>query len=165
MPSAASGPVISASCSKIGSLMRSAATFPGLPRVTVALPCSVATWPTSPVASSAAAGAGEFCAAGGGFCARAAKGQSIAAGDAQTAANFLMKSRRFKLASEGIPAGNRRENKGKKPRKESAGRRPEESGYLLITSVFPLKNQTLSANKSKFCQVLLAFLAFLDLTR
>jgi hypothetical protein len=41
MPSAASGPVISASCSKIGSLMRSAATFPGLPRVTVALPCSV----------------------------------------------------------------------------------------------------------------------------
>jgi hypothetical protein len=76
-----------------------------------------------------------------------------------------MKSRRFKLASEGIPAGNRRENKGKKPRKESAGRRPEESGYLLITSVFPLKNQTLSANKSKFCQVLLAFLAFLDLTR
>jgi hypothetical protein len=72
MPSAASGPVISASCSKIGSLMRSAATFPGLPRVTVALPCSVATWPTSPVASSAAGAAG-FCAGAGGFCARAAK--------------------------------------------------------------------------------------------
>ena len=133
MPSAASGPVISASCSKIGSLMRSAATFPGLPRVTVALPCSVATWPTSPVASSAAGAAG-FCAGAGGFCARAAKGQSIAPGDVQTAANFLMKSRRFKLASEGIAAGKRRENKGKNPRKERAGRRPEESGYLLIVA-------------------------------
>jgi len=41
----------------------------------------------------------------GGFCARAANGQSIAAGDVQIAANFLMKSRRFKLASEGFPTG------------------------------------------------------------
>jgi hypothetical protein len=46
--------------------MRNAATLPGLPRVTDALPCSVATCPISPVDWSAPASAG-------GFCARAAK--------------------------------------------------------------------------------------------
>jgi hypothetical protein len=48
-----------------------------------------------------------------GAVASQANGQSIAAGDVQIAANFLMKSRRFKLASEGFPtggAGNQRNN-------------------------------------------------------
>jgi hypothetical protein len=55
-----------------------------------------------------------------------------------------MKSRRFKLASEGIPAGNRRENKGKKPRKESAGRRPEESGFVDYINLPPEKSNLVS---------------------
>jgi hypothetical protein len=96
---------------KIGSLTRSAATLPGLPRVTDAAPCSVATCPTSPVACSAPAGAG-------GFCARAANGQNIA-GDVQIAANFLMKSRRFKLASEGFPTGGAGNQHNKSPRAQS----------------------------------------------
>jgi hypothetical protein len=68
----------------------------------------------------------------------------------QTAANFLMKSRRFKLASEGIAAGKRRENKGKNPRKERAGRRPEESGYLLITSFFSRKINACASERLDF---------------
>jgi len=44
-------------------------------------------------------------------------------------------------------------------------RRPEESGYLLITFVFSLKNQGLLLKKGLIPYAMLAFPASLDLTR
>ena len=97
------GPVTSMSCSKIGSSTRSAATFPGLPRVTVALPCTVATCPTSPVGLIRRRPLGRR---GCSILRTRGKRPKHAAGDVHTTPNFLMKSRRFQLRPlEGIPTG------------------------------------------------------------
>src|SRR5271156_317334 len=88
--------VSSVSFLKIGSAVFNAIAE-ALPRTTVTLPCSVATWPTD-VSVACAGGAG-----GGGFCARAGRGQIAGQVASQAAAvpeRSVMNSRRFMPAQE-----------------------------------------------------------------